>query len=83
MSCEALGWEAFWLLGGPGLRSVLALGAVDRVGELVQVGADGIEDAHDGSPVGAAPAALKARDESRVGVETRGELLLRETGSVA
>jgi integrase len=42
--------------------SALAFDTLDRVGELVQVGADGIEESHNRAPADVALADLKARD---------------------
>src|ERR1019366_9486290 len=42
--------------------SALAFDTVDRVGELVQVGADGIEESHNRAPADVALADLNARD---------------------
>jgi hypothetical protein len=56
---------------------------VDRVSELVQTRAERFQEALDGKPLDASPAALDARDVGGIHAEAAGKLLLRDTGVIA
>jgi hypothetical protein len=69
--------------GSSASPQVLAIGVVDCVLELGQVGVEGAEQALEGAPADVAPAALDAREIGGRDVGTRGQLLLCEFGSGA
>jgi hypothetical protein len=64
-------------------RRVLLLYLGYRVGELVQIGAEGIEEAQDGVPSDAPPTALDLGDVGRMDAEPNGHLLLRHVSLIA
>jgi hypothetical protein len=64
-------------------RRVLLLYLGYRVGELVQIGAEGVEEAQDGVPADPPSATLDLRDVGRMDAEPDGHLLLSYTGLIA
>jgi hypothetical protein len=69
--------------GSSAFPRVLAVGVVDCVLELGQVGVEGAEQALEGAPADVAPAALDAGEVGGCDVGARGQFLLRESGSRA
>ena len=78
-----VGWQRDRRRGSSAFPRVLAVGLVERVLELGQVGAEGGEQALEGAPADIAPAALDAGEIGGRDVGARGQLLLCEFGSGA
>lgn len=66
-----------------GSAPVFAFLLVDRVGELVEVCVERAQEALDGEPLHATPAALDPRDVGRVHLDPLGKLLLGDPACVA
>ena len=65
------------------LRRRVLLNLGYRVCELVQIGAEGVEEAQDGVPADPPSATLDLRDVGRMDAEPDGHLLLSHTGLIA